>query len=146
MAKGRVLLAHGNTDCRKIFGSVLSFGGYDVEVVEDAESALRLLTALPFDIVVTDLYVQCEGDECLPRSIRANPFLAHLPIIVITGWTTEPHRRVALGAGADEFLPMPVRPRELLDLVTRVLEERSAPMSSLQSSNGTHDRPVANGF
>lgn len=146
MTKGRVLLAHGNADCQKIFGSVLAFDGYDVETVADGESALRLLTTVPFDILVSDLYLPSTGDECLPRSVRANDYVAHLPIIVITGWTTELHREVALEAGADAFLPLPVRPRELVDVVTRLLHAPDALASPADALRPQRNHTVANGI
>jgi DNA-binding response OmpR family regulator len=145
MTKGRVLLAHGNADCRKIFGSVLAFDGYDVEVVDDGESALRLLASLPFDILVTDLYLASSGDECVPRSVRARSSLAHLPIVVLTGWCTEPHRIVAFETGADAFLPLPVRPRELLDICARLLGEAAAVVSSVEMLR-QHDRTISHGL
>lgn len=146
MAKGRVLLAHGNTDCRKIFGSVLAFDGYDVEVVADGESALQLLATLPFDIVVTDLYLPSIGDECLPRTLRANSLTEHLPIVVITGWTTSFHRDVALEVGADAFLPLPVRPRDLVDVVARLLHQPPTSIGPVQGVVERHDHTVANGL
>jgi DNA-binding response OmpR family regulator len=121
MAKGRVLLAHGNADCLKIYGSVLEFDGYDVEIVSDGDTARRLLASASFDILVTDLYLESEGDECLLRAVRADAAHAHLPVIVITGWTTEPHLRVARTEGADAYLPLPIRPRELVHVVNGVL-------------------------
>lgn len=121
MAKGRVLLAHGNADCQRIFGSALTFDGYDVETVSDGDSALQRLGSRPFEVVVTDLYLESSGDECLLRAIRATAFTAHLPVVVVTAWTTEPHQRVAARERADAFLPLPVRPRELLEVLAPML-------------------------
>ena len=146
MSKGHVLLAHGNADCRLIYGSLLAYSGYDVEVVADGESALRQLATFPFDIIVSDLYLASLGDECFPRTVRANASTAHLPIIVITGWMTEPHRRVALEIGADAFLPLPTRPRELVDTVAQLLEHPAAAIPSFNASSERNDRTVANGF
>lgn len=145
MSKGRVLLAHGNADCRKIYGSVLAFSGYEVEVVADGESALRQLETLSFDIVVSDLYLSSDGDECLPRTVRTNPHTAHLPLVVITGWMTEPHRRLALDVGADAFLALPTRPRDLVGIVARLLEQPSVPLTSIDVVNDPRNHTVANG-
>jgi DNA-binding response OmpR family regulator len=145
MAKARVLLAHENADCRKIYGSVLVFEGYDVEVVSDGDTGLRLLASLPFDIVVSDLYLSSTTDECFLRLVRANAFSAHLPVVVITGWATEPHRLLALEEGADSFLALPIRPRELAHVVAGFLTEPPAPLS-LALTSERHDATVANGL
>ena len=53
MANGRILLAHANADCQKIYGSVLAYDGYEVDVVSDVESALARIATVPVDLVVT---------------------------------------------------------------------------------------------
>ena len=146
MAKGRVLLAHGNADCLKIYGSVLTFGGYTVDIASDGDTAMRLLATIPFDAVVTDLYLQSDADECLVRQIRARNFSAHLPVVVISGWTTDQHRRVAMTEGADAFLPLPLPPRELLDVLDPLLMQPHATPPLLGALSQRQDRTLANGF
>ena len=146
MAKGRVLVAHGNLDCLKIYGSVLAFDGYTVEIASDGDTAIRLIAAGSFDLVVTDLYLQSVVDECLVRQIRARDFSAHLPVVVITGWTTDQHRRVAMNEGADAFLPLPLRPRELLDAIDSLLVESHGPISVLRSMSEPPQPTITNGL
>ena len=146
MGKGRVLLAHGNVDCLKIYGSVLAFDGYSVEIASDGDTAIGLLAAGRFDAVVADLYVQSDVEECLVRQIRARHFSAHLPVVVITAWTTEQHRRIAMNEGADAFLPLPLRPRELLDVMDQVLGQAHGPVSILRSLGEPRQPTMSNGL
>jgi DNA-binding response OmpR family regulator len=146
MARHRILLAHGNADCRKIYGSVLSYGGYDVDTASDMSSALAQIAGASYDLVLTDLYLECEQDECLIRVIRGSPSTAHLPVVVLTGWTTDPHRKLALDQCAERFLALPVRPRELAAIVSEVLGNPTrARLPSLPTA-GRADRPMANGL
>jgi DNA-binding response OmpR family regulator len=146
MARPRVLLAHGNADCRKIYGSVLTHEGYEVDMSSDLESALSHLARGHCDLIVADLYLYGEDDECLLRIVKSSPMAAHIPFVVLTGWTTEPHRRLAVELGADYFLPLPVRPRELLALLANVVAPAEMrPTSSLRTSD-PNDHSVANGF
>ena len=70
---------------------------------------------------------------------------AHVPFVVLTGWATEPHRRLAMELGVDQFLPLPVRPRELLAIVSSILgPDFRAPASTRKSSSVDHR--VANGL
>ena len=145
MAKGRILLAHGNTDCQTIYGSVLRHEGYDIDIASDVESALECLGRLSYDLVIADLYLRSPADECLLRRMRHEPFAAHLPVVVLTGWSTESHRQVAMDEEADEFLPLPTRPRELIAAVAAILGQpprRSARTSDPIESEG--NRPIAN--
>ncbi|HEY7233132.1 MAG TPA: response regulator [Gemmatimonadaceae bacterium] len=127
MAKGRILLAHGNADCQTIYGSALAHDGYVVDIVVDVESALRDLANTSYDLVVSDLYLQSDGDECLIRRMKHLPYSAHLPVVILTGWTTEPHRRVAMDEGADDFLALPTRPRDLIATVGTLLDQPRRP-------------------
>jgi two-component system, OmpR family, phosphate regulon response regulator OmpR len=146
MPRPRVLLAHGNTDCRKIYGSVLTHEGYEVDMSSDLESALSCLAGGHYDVIVADLYLFGVDDECFLRVVKGSRIASHIPFVVLTGWTTEPHRKLAVELGADYFLPLPVRPRELLALVSSVVapsETRAA--HAFQVSN-PNDHSIANGF
>ena len=146
MPRPRVLLAHGNADCRKIYGSVLTHEGYEVDTAGDLESALGHLTQSHHDVIVADLYLFGPGDECLLRVVRSSPLAAHIPFVVLTGWTTEPHRHLALELGVDHFLPLPVRPRELLTILSNLLAPSDIlSPQSLRVSN-PNDHSVAKGI
>jgi DNA-binding response OmpR family regulator len=145
MAKGRILLAHANIDCQKIYGSVLAYEGYEVDLASDVESALELMATSHYDALVADLYLPSDEDECLLRRARQSSFAEHLPIMVLTGWATEFHRRLALSERADQFLGLPIRPRELVAAVRDVLgqEQHASPAKPVAKH---HDQPVANGI
>ena len=146
MPRPRVLLAHGNIDCQKIYGSVLTHAGYDVETSSDLEKALSALSVGHYDAIVGDLYLFSAADECFLRVVKGAPNAAHVPFIVLTGWTTEPHRRLAVELGADYFLPLPVRPRELLALLASVIPVSAAQTSHALPMGNPNDHSIANGF
>ena len=147
MPKPRVLLAHDNADCRKIYGSMLEIGGYDVDISDHGDVALGMLASARFDILVTDLYLRSLEDECLLRRIRRGGW-SHLPVVVLTGWTTEPHRELARVEGADIFLPLPVGPRQLLSAVNRLLGGPATPASlspGIANGDDLRAHPIARG-
>ena len=120
MTGARVLLAHGNADCITIYGSVLAFDGFVVESVSSIAAAQALLASSHFDVIVTDLYIPGAGDECLIRVLKASPLFGHVPVIVLTAWTTPQHRELACEQGAVRFLPIPLKPKELSAIVADV--------------------------
>jgi DNA-binding response OmpR family regulator len=129
-----------------IYGSVLAHEGYEVDTASDLASALSYLARSHHDVIVADLYLSGEDDECLLRLVKGSRVAAHIPFIVVTGWTTETHRRLALELGVDYFLPLPVRPRELLALLASVLAPTDVrPPRGLQIDKPS-DHPVANGL
>jgi len=146
MAKARILLAHGNADCQTIYGSVLRHDGYDVDVASDVESALVRLARVSYDLVVADLYLESSADECLLRRMRHAPFAAHLPVVVLTGWSSDSHRQLAMDEDADEFLPLPTRPRELVDRVDAIIGQPRRETRAAERASRDKDRPIANGI
>lgn len=110
----RILLAHEDADCRRIYRIALEFGGWTVVDTSDAASALELLRSQSFDAIVTDVFVHGRQGRALLHDIRAMPSLARTPIVVLTGWSTAEHELKALRDGADVFLVMPVTPQSLL--------------------------------
>jgi two-component system, OmpR family, phosphate regulon response regulator OmpR len=145
MTRERVLLAHGNADCQKIYGSVLTFDGYEVESAMDVASVLDRLAKGHFDLIISDLYLPSSEDECLIRVLRGSGATAHIPVIVLSGWTTEFHRRLAMDMGAEQFLPIPIRPSELSAVVAAVLGRSATPaVPSLPRGNDVQ-RPLTNG-
>lgn len=140
------MLAHGNADCLRIYGSVLTHEGYEVDTASDLDSALRHLARAHHDAIVADLYLVGGGDECLLRVVKASAIAAHIPFLVLTGWTTEPHRRLALELGVDFFLPLPVRPRELLALLASVLAPSELESHRALGIGNPNDHSVARGL
>ena len=110
-----------------------------------AEFTYKFAQNLP---VTHPLYLRSVEDECLLRRIRRRGGWSHLPVVVLTGWTTEPHRTLARDEGADVYLPLPVGPRQLLAAVNRLLAGGSAraPMSpGTASREDPRDHPVLRG-
>jgi DNA-binding response OmpR family regulator len=145
MAKGRILLAHGNADCQTIYGSVLVHEGYAVDIASDVESALARLGSGTYDLVVADLYIPSKADECLVRRVRREVFASHLPVVVLTGWTTEQHRRIAMDEDVDQFLALPTRPRELVAVVAALLDQPHRPKRG-SPREATGDHSITNGI
>lgn len=145
MAAQRVLLAHENADFRKIYGSVLQYEGYEVVSTTDGDEAIRLLTSMPCDLVVSDLYLRSEIDECVVRRVRREPATSHLPIIVLTSWATEPHRGLALDEGADIFFALPVSPKHFASVVRDLLSPKTPSVAShrvARESRGARTTPL----
>ena len=138
MARPRVLVAHADRDCRHIYRSVLELEGMDVQAVETVDEALNSLlgSPTPYDAVVSDLYLRSTGDECLLRSVRRSTELARLPVLVVTGWTTDVHRSLATREGADDFLTLPVSAREVARRVRAICERARI---RLPAFNGSDD-------
>ncbi len=121
----------------------LGQSGYQVSHAADAHSGLERLqgrgTEPPPDLVILDLMLpDMDGLEVCKR-IRAMPgAMARLPVLMLTAKGDPMDRIVGLEIGADDYLPKPFEPRELLARIRAVLRRRSsAPAASQVMQFGT---------
>jgi two-component system chemotaxis sensor kinase CheA len=117
-----VLVVDDTAVVRELERSILEQAGYRVRTAGDGRQALAALADAPADLVVTDVDMpNCDGLQ-LTRSIRAEPALAGLPVLVVTSKSSDADRRRALEAGADAFLSKgDLDQRALLEVVGRLL-------------------------
>jgi len=97
-----------------------------VTIAGDGERGLAALRKGRFDVVLLDLMLPGIDGLEVCRRIRAAPELAAQPVIMLTAKGDETDRVVGLEIGADDYVPKPFSPRELLARLRAVLR-RSAP-------------------
>ena len=112
-------------EIRDLLGRFLSKHGYRVTAVADGKEMRRALADWSIDLVVLDLMLPGEDGLSLCRDLRAT---SRVPIIMLTMIGEETDRIIGLEMGADDYLPKPFSPRELLARMRAVL--RRAPASS----------------
>ncbi len=122
MAVRKVLVVDDSETIRRIVATTLRVGGYEVALASDGSSAMNLLAAQDFDLVITDLIMPIMDGLRLISRIRAEDRLKGLPILVLTTEGVETERRASQEAGANEFLVKPFHPRRLLGMVQELLE------------------------
>ncbi|MDO9314827.1 MAG: response regulator transcription factor [Burkholderiaceae bacterium] len=129
----RLLLIDDDTRLSAMVGDYLRAAGFEVAVaVTLAEGRSRLATfgtstpqAADFDALILDLMLP-DGDGLdLCRELRAEPRTRHLPLLMLTARGEPMDRIVGLELGADDYLPKPFEPRELLARVKALLRRAS---------------------
>jgi len=121
----RALLIDDDTRLAEMVSDYLGERGVDVTCRHDATSGLAALAAQDFDAVLLDVMLpDLDGFEVC-RRIRAE---RDVPIVMLTARGDDTDRIVGLELGADDYLPKPFNPRELLARLRAVLRRsRSAP-------------------
>ncbi len=122
-----ILVIEDDARLAQMVADYLSQSGYSVEVCGDGRSGLARLrdTGRAIDLVLLDLMLpDIDGlDVC--RQIRALPStLARTPVVMLTAKGDPMDRVVGLEIGADDYLPKPFEPRELLARIRAVLRRR----------------------
>lgn len=127
-----VLVVDDDKILRRIIGTNLELGGFDVLSAPDGPTALALLDDHLPDVVVLDgVMPLMDGYATLGR-IRRHATASHIPVIVLTGSGSDSADSVkSLEAGADDFIAKPFSPQEMLARV-RAKVRRANVDSSLQ--------------
>jgi adenylate cyclase len=110
----RVLVAEDNADSRMLVHDILVSLGYDPVMAENGKIALEKIAADPPDLVILDVNMpELDGFEVC-EAIKRNPATAKIPVLMLTAQTDVDSRVTGLGLGADDYLPKPFHPRELM--------------------------------
>ncbi len=122
----RLLLIDDDARLSSMVGDYLRGSGFEVETAGSLAAGRERIAAETFDALVLDLMLP-DGDGLdLCRELRANPRTRHLPLLMLTARGEPMDRIVGLELGADDYLPKPFEPRELLARVKALLR-RAAP-------------------
>jgi DNA-binding response OmpR family regulator len=128
MSTQHLLMIEDDTRLAAMVGEYLTQSGYAVAHAGDGESGLAALQDRPVDLVILDLMLpDIDGLEVC-RRIRALPNEgARVPVLMLTAKGDPMDRIVGLELGADDYLPKPFEPRELLARIRAVLRRHHAP-------------------
>jgi two-component system OmpR family response regulator len=115
---GHVLVVDDDREIRDLLGRFLTKHGYRVTGAPDGKEMRRVLADWNIDLVVLDLMLPGEDGLSLCRDLRAK---SQIPVIMLTMMGEETDRIIGLEMGADDYLPKPFNPRELLARMKAVL-------------------------
>ena len=123
----RILIIEDDVSLASMVAEYLRTAGMQVDAAHDAESGLSALSRMNPDAVILDLMLpDLDGFEVC-RRIRAS---SEVPVIMLTARGDDTDRIVGLELGADDYLPKPFNPRELLARIRAVLRRSSGSRSS----------------
>ena len=125
MSTQHLLMIEDDARLAAMVSEYLTQSGFVVTHMPDGESGLGALQDKPVDLVVLDLMLPGIDGLEVCRRIRALPGeLARVPVLMLTAKGDPMDRIVGLELGADDYLPKPFEPRELLARIRAVLRRR----------------------
>ena len=132
----KILVVDDDPRLRELLRRYLTDNGYTVVTAEVAQAMNRLWRRERFDLLVLDLMMPGEDGLSILRRLRGGNDAT--PIIMLTAKGEDVDRIVGLEMGADDYLPKPFNPRELLARIAAVLRRKApddvpgAPASDVQ--------------
>jgi two-component system, OmpR family, phosphate regulon response regulator OmpR len=134
----KILVVDDDVRLRELLQRYLSEQGFSIRGAADSKEMDTVLASETIDLLVLDLMLPGEDGLSICRRIRGTG--AMLPIVMLTARGDEVDRIIGLEMGADDYLPKPFNPRELLARINAVLRrhERLQPSApAAQSDNVT---------
>ncbi len=132
----RILVVDDDSRLRDLLVRYLGEQGLEVKAAADAPQMDKLRTREHFDLIVLDLMLPGEDGLTICRRLRGTGDAT--PIIMLTAKGEEVDRIIGLEMGADDYLPKPFNPRELLARVHAVLRrQQAAPPGAPEAGEGT---------
>ncbi len=122
MTKHVLIIDDSLTETR-IFKVLLEKNGFEVSVACNGQEGIDVAKATQPDLILMDVVMPLLNGFQATRELTKNQLTAHIPIIVCSSKSAKTDRLWALKQGAKEYLVKPVKVRELLEVISRLLAE-----------------------
>lgn len=109
-----ILFADDDPGMRSMVGDTLRAAGFSVRLASSGQEALEAVRHSPPDLAVLDYRMGRPDGFTVCREIKSDPRLEHIPVLILTAQGEVENRVLGFEAGADDYLPKPFDPRELL--------------------------------
>jgi two-component system phosphate regulon response regulator OmpR len=114
-----LLIVDDDERIRSLLQQFLVQSDYLVSTAENAEQAIKLLSAIEFDLIILD--VMMPGQDGISFTAKLRNLKNNTPILLLTARGETEDRIKGLEAGADDYLPKPFEPKELLLRINAIL-------------------------
>src|SRR6187401_786203 len=117
----RVLVVDDESSIRDLLSKTLALAEYDVDTAGDGRAALERLRLYPYDLLIADL--KMPGIDGLSVIREAKRLKSDLPVIIITGYSTETAAIEAVNLGVSGYLTKPFRVPQVLAAAAKAIGE-----------------------
>jgi DNA-binding response OmpR family regulator len=119
--KPNILIVDDSMSVRKFVGSILEKKGFGTFTSDSGEEALKTMEKNDIDLVITDLEMPNMDGFTLITHIKNSNKYKDMPIIILTGRSSEEKQKEGLQRGADAFIVKPFKEDELLQTIGKFI-------------------------
>jgi excisionase family DNA binding protein len=120
-SRPRILVVDDEAAIRELLAKTLALADYDVDVAPEGRTAVERLRGSSYDLLITDL--RMPGVDGLSVIREARRFRPDLPVVIITGFSTETSAIEAINLGVAGYLTKPFRVPKVLAVAAKALGE-----------------------
>jgi len=121
----RILVVDDDSFVQTVIADVLTAHGHEVRTAADGATALASAILQPPDLVISDVMMPGMDGWAFVRRVRSHPLLAFVPFIFLSSLSSICDVLRGFRLGADDYLPKPFTPGDLMERVTHALQRRS---------------------
>lgn len=130
---GKVLLVDDDVELSSMLREYVAREGFDVDMVHDGEAGVLAALSGTYSIVVLDVMMPNVGGIEALRRIRSQ---SRIPVLMLTARGDDVDRIVGLELGADDYVPKPCTPRELVARIRAILRRSNEAQTAVESESG----------
>ena len=119
--RARVLVVDDEETIRNLLSKTLALADYEVDVATDGRMALDRMRIIPYDLLITDL--RMPGVDGLSVIREARRLKADIPVLIVTGYSSEASAIEAINLGVQGYLTKPFRVPRVLAAAAKALGE-----------------------
>lgn len=119
----RILIIEDNATNRRLTQAMLKKGGHKSLVADNADEGLRIVREERPDLVLMDIQLPGMDGLTATRHLKADPDTAAIPVIALTAFAMKGDDERMRAAGCNGYVVKPIRYREFLQTVKRLLAE-----------------------
>lgn len=135
----RVLLVDDDVELSGMLSEYLTQEGFETAVAHDGEAGVKAALDGNFDIAVLDVMMPVLNGVDALRKIRQH---SHMPVLMLTARGDDIDRVVGLELGADDYVPKPCTPRELVARIRAILRRMNTPTTTVEHTDAIQEGPL----
>lgn len=118
----RILLIEDNAQNRYLVSFLLQARGWEMEQAEDGPTGVARAREVNPALILLDIQLPGMDGYAVARALRADPRLAHTPIVAVTSYAMPGDRERSLAAGCNGYIEKPIDPQTFTDEVERYVK------------------------
>jgi DNA-binding response OmpR family regulator len=119
----KILVVDDDIHATTLFKTILTAKGFDAFIVNDSAVAIQTANSTNPDLIILDLMMPEPNGFEVCRMLRADPKFTRTPIVIFTAMGDNESKKLALDAGADEFLTKPFRVEDLMEKIKTLIDK-----------------------